>query len=403
MSRTYHQARIAVGTALLAILILLPFVRVNGESALRFDVPTLRLLFFGTVVWMEDFFLVLVAVLALTFLTLFITTAFGRIWCGWLCPQTVLIDLTPFLDNLTKKGFIRQAASLLPAGVVSMLIAASLVGYFVSPCEVISLVQSGGTASTVVTISFAVLFLFLFLDLIALRRTFCATVCPYAKMQGVLFDERTLIVAFDKNRRAECMRCAACVRACPVGIDIRKGAQSACIHCAECVDACTERMAPTNRPSLIAYVFGEPAGRKGGIRVSLYLSGGMTTASVLLLLYLTAVRVPFEATITPVYAGTVTTAADKSVTNRYTLSLRNTGEADLEVSLAVSAPSVSARVDPTRVRLARGQESIQVPISIIINAITADGRQYLPLTLVIKHEKSNKELEKPVSFLLPDH
>ena len=401
MSRTYHLARRAVGTTLLAVFILLPFVRVNGESALRFDVPTLRLLFFGTAVWMEDFFIILIAVLALTFLTLFITTAFGRIWCGWLCPQTVLVDLTPLLDHASKRGIVRRSMSYLLAGTASMAVAASLLGYFVSPYEIIPIVRSGGTAAAVVPISGTILFLLIFLDLVALRRTFCRTVCPYAKMQGVLFDDRTLIVAFDRSRRGECMQCNACVRVCPVGIDIRQGVQGECIHCAECVDACRERMAARKRSSLISYVFGEPQGRRSGVRVSLYLTGCLTAATVLLFLYLTASRMPFEATVSPVYSGETAAAAGASVTNHYTLSVRNTGASDLEVQLFVSTSFGAAHVVPDRVSLARGQDTVKVPISITISGIQTAGLRYLPLTLVMRNA-ADRELKKQISFLLPE-
>lgn len=402
MSRTYHRARIAVGTILLAVLILLPFLRVNGQSAFRFDVPTLRLFFFGTVVWMEDFFLILVLVLALTFLTLFLTTAFGRIWCGWLCPQTVLVDLTPFLEGRAGRLFLRRSAAYLAAGGISAAVAVSLVGYFVSPYEIIPTIRSGGTAAAVVTICGSVLFLLIFLDLIALRRTFCSTVCPYAKLQGVLFDDRTLRVAFDKSRENECLRCAACVRSCPVGIDIRQGMQSACIHCAECVDACRERMAAVSRPTLVDYWFGDAAGDRRGIRISLYLSGIMAVATLAGFVYLAAVRMPYDATVAPVYSGASTASSDRTITNHYLLSIRNVGAADLRLTLSVTAPAGTARVLPESILLAREQESLQVPVTITVSGNVDTERRYLPLILVIQQEHQAARLKKPISFLLPE-
>ena len=402
MSRTYHQARRAVGTALLAVLILLPFLRVNGESAFRFDVPSLRLLFFGTAIWMEDFFIILVALLALTFLILFITIAFGRIWCGWLCPQTVLVDLSPFLDRRSSRGALQRSTASLVAAAASLLIGASLIGYFVSPYDALRVIHSGGTAAAVVVGTWAGLSIILFLDLVMVRRTFCATVCPYAKLQGVLFDDRTLIVAFDQERRDECMQCNACVRACPVDIDIREGTQAACIHCAECVDACSGRMALRKRIPLVAYLFGMPGTRKTGPRISLILTGSLTISAVLLFLYLASTRAPFEATVLPVTSGSFAAAAGKGVTNAYTLILRNTGSTDLEASLSVTVPEGSAQVRPDHVRLDRGQEEARIVITITLTGFRADGRRFLPLTLVVKDDSRNKELARPISFLLPD-
>ena len=401
MSRTYHRARSAVGTALLAILVLLPFLRIDGESAFRFDVPTLRLFFFGSVIWMEDFFIVLIAVLVFTFLILFLTIALGRVWCGWFCPQTVLVDLTSYIDRVRTNVNGGRLAGILLAVAASAVVSVSLIGYFVSPYELFPIIRAGGASATIILGSWIILYLLLFLDLVALRRTFCATVCPYAKMQGVLFDDRTLIVAFDQSRRAECMKCAACVRACPVGIDIRKGTQSACIHCADCVDACTERMAMTKRPSLIAYAFGEPAGRHGGLRISLYLTGSLAIAALALFLYLALVRVPFDLSVMPTYPGSSSTVADTGITNLYTLSIRNTGASGIDASLVVSSPVGSVTSNPAVIHIPIGQESVKIPLAITVHGLPKDVGKYISLSLTVKANRTGKFLTKPVSFLLP--
>ncbi|HYA88950.1 MAG TPA: 4Fe-4S dicluster domain-containing protein [Nitrospirota bacterium] len=237
MIRTFHGFRRLTDALLLIILIGLPFVRLNGESALRFDVPTLRLLFFGTGIWMQDFFIVLVAVIFLTFFILFVTTILGRVWCGWLCPQTVLMDVTTFMEAFKKQGYPGLIAAAFAGLAASAALSASFISYFVSPYDLPLILRTGGPSATIVVWSWAVIAVVLYLDLIALRRGFCAAACPYAKMQGVLFDDRTLMVAFDSARTEECRECLACVKVCPLGIDIRKGTQMACIHCAECVDA----------------------------------------------------------------------------------------------------------------------------------------------------------------------
>ncbi len=224
MTRKFHRLRRLTGAVLLLILIGLPFLRVDGESAFRFDIPSLRLLFFGTEIWMADFFIILIAVIFLTFLTLFTTTVFGRMWCGWLCPQTVLVDATAFVETARTAGACAPEPLPPRAGmVVSAVIAASLIGYFVSPYDLPSTAPGRRSSGEDRGRLLAALTVILFLDLIALRRRFCATACPYAKLQSVLFDDRTLAVAFDPDALEECMRCGACVKACPVGIDIRKG------------------------------------------------------------------------------------------------------------------------------------------------------------------------------------
>jgi polyferredoxin len=286
---------------------------------------------------MQDFFIVLIAVIFLTFLVLFTTTLFGRIWCGWLCPQTVLVDATSFMDASRKRGYAARVAASAAVGAVGSIIAASMIGYFVSPYDLPSLFKTGGAPVPIVIGSWVVLTVILFLDLIAVRRDFCATVCPYAKMQGVLFDDRTLVVAFDNRRTQECKECLVCVKACPVKIDIRKGPHMACIHCAECVDACTERMAKQGRQPLVNYFFGVPGERRTGARVNPLITGVLTAGSLAFLMYLCLTRMPFDMNVRLNYTGVAEVRTNGVMTNSYELSLRNMGNTDLELDLSASS------------------------------------------------------------------
>ena len=138
-----------IAEILQALLIIgLPFVKIGGQSALRFDIPTLRLHVFGYSIWMQEFFIVLIATIFLTFLIVFVTLVFGRIWCGWLCPQTVLIDFTPFMDKAKPKGLVYKLVSYLLTFCVSVIVAASLIWYFVSPYEFIPELIKGNLGAT---------------------------------------------------------------------------------------------------------------------------------------------------------------------------------------------------------------------------------------------------------------
>jgi cytochrome c oxidase accessory protein FixG len=383
-------------------VVLLPFLRVNGESAFRFDIPSLRLHFFGTAIWMENFFLILVAVLGLTFLALFLTILLGRIWCGWMCPQTVLVDSTGFMETARAKGASSQVAAYGAVAAVSALIAASLVGYFVSPYDAVALIRSGGSPASITVGSWAGLSVIILLDLIALRRRFCATICPYAKMQGVLFDDRTLIVAFDRQREQECMHCDACVRACPVGIDIREGLQSACIHCAECVDACSARMKKRERPSLIDYVFGTADGQGKGTRTSMYLTGAMTLFSLVLFIILLATGKPFDVMVLPGGRAEAIVRPDGSLTNSFLISLRNTEPSDLGLSLTVESAHGQVTSSPAHILLPRGQEAMKVPLIVTIGGLGSWSERVLPLTVTFREERSGVMLVKKISFILPE-
>ncbi len=404
MTRKFHRLRRISRSILLIILIGLPFLRMNGESALRFDVPTLRLLFFGTAIWMQDFFIVLIAMIFLTFLVLFTTTLFGRIWCGWLCPQTVLVDATSFMDSPRKRGYAARGAASATVAAISSIIAASLIGYFVSPYDLASLFKTNGAPVTIVVGSWVALTAILFLDLVAVRRSFCATVCPYAKMQGVLFDDRTLVVAFDDQRAQECKECLACVKACSIGVDIRKGLQMSCIHCAECVDACTERMAKRGRLPLVNYFFGVPGGQRTGARVNLLIFGALFASSLAFLIYLSLTRMPFDMNVRLNYSGDAKVRADGAMTNSYELSLRNMGNSDLELFLSASSPTTAdnaIRISPEVVTLKQGTDIMKVPVFITLVRTAVAGNRPAMVTLIARSKQLDKSISKTILFMVP--
>jgi polyferredoxin len=229
MWRTRRRvAALLLGAAFLS----LPFLRVRGESAFRFDIPSLRLHFFGTVLWIEESHLFLLGLLFLLILGLAVTVALGRIWCGWLCPQTSIALLAEWAAAAlpVRCRPSAKAAVLLP---LSALVSLSLIWYFVPPAEAVrNLLRS------------PVLLGFFFAQWAAvygmtavLGTRFCRTVCPYAMLQNVVADRETISVEYDASR-GECLRCGECVEHCPVGIDVRKGRQRECIACAGCIDAC---------------------------------------------------------------------------------------------------------------------------------------------------------------------
>lgn len=402
MSRKFHRLRRLLGAALLLLFTALPFVRVQGESALRFDVPSLRLLFFGTSIWMADFFIILIATLFLTFAAILATTLFGRVWCGWLCPQTILVDATGFMDSAGKKQHgVGLIVRFIGGILVSMVAAASLIGYFVSPYDLLMLIRTGATAGKIATGSFIALCIIIFLDLIALRRVLCATACPYAKMQGVLFDDRTLRVAFDARRSDECMHCNACTTTCPVGIDIRKGLAMECIHCAECVDACTGRMAQRGRSSLVNYSFGAPGERGSNMRLIPLFTAGVALTSLAMLLYLSATRMPFDMTVRLDYATPPALHGDGSITNTFELSLRNMSGSELPLALSVSAPMGKAMVEPAEIMLPKAKEMTHTRVSVTLPRVTGKEPQSPKITLTLRSEQLDKDLSKTVFFIIP--
>lgn len=273
----------------------LPFVSVRGESALRFDVPSLKLYFFGSVIWIsEAYFYLLVFLLFFVGVMLF-TVLYGRIWCGWACPQTVLSDFSRVIRKAANLLSGHRIASALVSHALlilfSAVVAANLVSYFVSPYDIMENAATGaiGPWTSGSWLFFTVL---LYLDLSLVRQRFCGAVCPYARLQSAFFDQRSLSIAFDKQRFDECLGCEACVRSCPAGIDIRNGLQVECVNCAECIDACSRIMRGTDRKPLVAYTFGKTAVRSSRPRV-IGLSA-LFAALVMLFAYQIHTSMPFD-------------------------------------------------------------------------------------------------------------
>ncbi|MCX6179832.1 MAG: 4Fe-4S binding protein [Chlorobiales bacterium] len=300
------------------ILTGLPFLTINGESAFRFDIEKLKLYFFGSAIWIREFYLILAATLFFLLLIIFVTVIFGRIWCGWLCPQTVLLDLSETIARLFGRKNARTIRNLLLVP-FSGLVSFTIICYFVPPAETIKTLF----VSTTVTAFFIVLTVLIYLELTVLGRKFCVSICPYAMLQNALFDKDTLVIEYDSLRDNTCMKCDACVRACPVNIDIKQGLSPRCIACAECIDACRIMCEPRNIPPFPNY-------RGSIIRLKTLWLGGATAVAALTLLLMIWSRPPVDFIVTRDAEALV-----KNL-NRYSYSIyNNSGEA---VILELSSP-----------------------------------------------------------------
>lgn len=348
-----------------AVVLGLPFARVGGESALRLDVPAGRLHAFGASFSIDEAFVVLAAALLVTAAFLLVTLVLGRVWCGWACPQTVLADLTAFALRLrAPRGGAaarplaavgRDALAVAIVGAVSALVAANLLWYLVPPPDFLRRLAAG-TLGPALGGAWAVLTAILALDLVLLRARFCATVCPYAKLQGVLFDRSTLVVAYDARRAGDCVDCGACVRVCPTGIDIRHGLQAECIACAVCADACAPIMARLGRPPhLVGYAFGEAGGAARPLRPAAAALGGATLAAGALLVAVLAGRSLLGLGVAAEEGVPARRAADGRVVNAYRVGLENRGRRPVRVTLELSAAGVELSLRPDGVELAPGE------------------------------------------------
>jgi polyferredoxin len=352
-----------------AATLLIPFLEIRGRSATRFDLPTLSLHFFGAVVPIDEFHLVLLGALFLASLTVGATVVFGRSWCGWLCPQTVIREAGEWIASALPPGFraAGRTAALLP---FSALVSLSLLWYFVPPVEATrNLFRSPVLSGFFIAQWGAV---YAMAAIVGTR--FCRSVCPYAMLQNVLADRETLAVVYDPARPA-CLRCDRCTLVCPVGIDIRKGAQRECIACAGCIDACRESTSARGVEPFIAY-------RGKVLRGKTYLFAGGCTAAALVLLAAIWSRPDIRFAVQ--WEGKAGTPRG----NVYRYSVRNDSDRPVALALAVEGP---ARLldDPEVAVPSRGR---------VTGTVTVEGRDGTPGEILITAAGPGIRISRKAAF-----
>jgi len=286
----YSKKRYLTYALITIFTIVTPFITINDNHMLLLSFDKLQFHLLGVVFNMNELY-VMPFLLMFLFIGIFAMTAiFGRVWCGWACPQTIfrviyrdliestILDLRRIknkqkdIDYNKRSNQFKKYISLILWAILCVIIASNFMLYFVAPEDFIVYIQSPKDHFFLYMfiISIAV---FLFYDIVFMKENFCTYVCPYSRIQSVLYDDDTKQVVYDTNRggtiyengaksifdvkqwanNQECTTCEACVKVCPTHIDIRKGLQVECINCLECSDACSTVMGKLGKPSLISW------------------------------------------------------------------------------------------------------------------------------------------------------
>jgi cytochrome c oxidase accessory protein FixG len=278
----FWKRRRALAWALIAVFTLIPYVRMNGKPLILLDIARRQFTLFGATFLPTDTMLLMLLLMGV-FLGIFLLTAvYGRVWCGWACPQTIYMEFLyrPIerwieggrgaqLRATAGKLSVRRVAKYAVFLFLSMFLAHTFLAYFVGVDALRHWITRSPAEHPLAFVVMAGTTLLMLLDFGWFREQVCLVACPYGRFQSVLLDRRSLIVGYDASRGeprgmqrvrrngsqwGDCIDCGACVVTCPTGIDIRDGLQMECIHCTQCMDACDRVMARINRPlGLIRY------------------------------------------------------------------------------------------------------------------------------------------------------
>lgn len=314
-----YRYRQYVSYLLLAFLVASPFIKINGNQFLMFNVLERRFSIFGFTFWPQDFYIfVLIMIIGVVFIILF-TVAFGRIFCGWICPQTIFMEMVfrrieywidgdrnkqrkldnqPWNAEKIRKRLLKWFIFL----IISFLIANIFLAYLIGSDELISDITDG-PAEHLGTLFPLLIFTAVFYFIFAwFREQVCIIACPYGRLQGVLLDNKSIVVAYDHKRgegengrkkfrknedrealgHGDCIDCLQCVHVCPTGIDIRNGTQLECVNCTACIDECDHIMESINLPKgLIRYASEDEIEKKEKFKLTARMKGYIAVLTIL--------------------------------------------------------------------------------------------------------------------------
>ncbi|WP_266366422.1 cytochrome c oxidase accessory protein CcoG [Tellurirhabdus rosea] len=379
--------RTVVAWALLAALFVGPWLQINGHPLFLFNVLDRKFIFFGVTFWPQDFHLVAIGLIAfIIFISLF-TVVYGRVWCGWACPQTIFMEMVfrkieawiegdhnarKRLDNgpWTGEKAFKKTAKHTVFFLIAFAISNTFLMYIIGKGDWLKLVTDnpvnhiGGLASMLI---FTAVFYLVFARL---REIVCITICPYGRLQGVLLDKNSMVVAYDyvrgeprgkkiKNEevrmknggavapKGDCIDCKLCVQVCPTGIDIRNGTQLECINCTACIDACNNVMDKIDRPKGLIRVDSLEGIEKGqpltfNTRTKAYTA--VLVAIMGLWVYLMASRADVETTVLRAPGQLYQTETGGLVSNLYNIEFVNKTHQALPVQFRVTRPDAQIRM-----------------------------------------------------------
>jgi len=372
----YYTARNLVALVLLAFLFAAPHIKVgSGEPLLLFNILERKFVLFGVVFWPQDFHLFVIGLIAIIISIVTFTVVYGRVWCGWACPQTIFMEMvfrrieywiegSGDQQRIRTKGedsfdrIWRMALKHVLFVLISWLITHTMMAYIVGADVVKQYIMRSPADNFSVFIAIMVFTAAFYFVFAYFREQVCSLVCPYGRLQGALLDNNTLMVTYDFKRgesrapmrkgedrksegKGDCVNCHKCVSVCPTGIDIRNGIQLECINCTACIDACNSTMRRYQLPQGLIRITSQNNINNGESfkwtpRIVAYTA--LTTALIGVLVVLFTLRSSYETTILRVQ-GTLYQMVEEGVyTNIYNYKIINKTDREGELKIKLLSP-----------------------------------------------------------------
>lgn len=283
----FYSIRTWVSWGFFALFFALPFIKVNGRPLFLFNIPDAKFIIFGKIFWPQDFMIFGLTMVTFIVIVVLFTSAFGRLFCGWVCPQTIFMEMlfrkmeyliegdaakqkllkqSPWTGEKIRKKVTKHLVFYL----LSFIIANFFLAYIIGMDELKKIISEPVSEHVVGFLALLIFSAVFYAVYAFFREQACTVVCPYGRLQSVLLDRNSMIVAYDHKRgeprgkykkdqaaalnQGDCIDCFQCVKVCPTGIDIRNGTQMECVGCTACIDACDAMMEAVHRPKgLVRY------------------------------------------------------------------------------------------------------------------------------------------------------
>lgn len=367
----FYTKRNIVSVIYLALFFSLPFMKIDGKPVFLFNVLERRFIFFGITFWPQDFFILGIGMLVFILFVVLFTVVFGRVFCGWACPQTIFMEMVfrkieywiegdsthqRMLDKMpfTTEKIIKRGGKHVVFFIVAFIIANTFLAYIIGKDELFNIVKDplsmhiGGFISILV---FTGIFYFIYAWF---REQVCLIVCPYGRLQGVMTDKNTILVAYDYLRgeprgkftkkekavKGDCIDCMQCVKVCPMGIDIRNGTQLECTNCTACIDACDFMMSKIDLPKgLIRYASENGIAKKEKLKITPRIIAYSSVLVILIgfLAILLATRNDMEATIFRTPGMLFQQQENNMISNLYNIKLINKTHNNIPIHLKLES------------------------------------------------------------------